>query len=66
MCSGAATPERIALSDKICAGLQVIEHLQDVDEDRARGRVYISWVRRRPRHARRAARAKGHRSIRIC
>jgi len=38
---GAATPERIALSDKICAALQIIEHLQDVDEDRARGRVYI-------------------------
>ena len=38
---GAATPDRIALSDKLCAGLQVIEHLQDVDEDRARGRVYI-------------------------
>jgi phytoene/squalene synthetase len=38
---GAATPDRIALSDKICAGLQVIEHLQDVDEDHARGRVYI-------------------------
>jgi phytoene/squalene synthetase len=38
---GVATPERIALSDKICAGLQVIEHLQDADEDRARGRFYI-------------------------
>lgn len=38
---GAATAERIALSDKICAGLQIIEHLQDVDEDRARGRIYI-------------------------
>jgi phytoene/squalene synthetase len=38
---GAATPDRIALSDRICAGLQVIEHLQDVDEDRARGRVYV-------------------------
>jgi phytoene/squalene synthetase len=38
---GAATPYRIALSDKVCAALQVIEHLQDVDEDRARGRVYI-------------------------
>jgi phytoene/squalene synthetase len=38
---GAATPERIALSDRICAALQVIEHLQDIDEDRARGRVYI-------------------------
>jgi len=38
---GAATPERIALSDKVCAGLQVVEHLQDIDEDRRRGRVYI-------------------------
>ncbi len=38
---GNATPVRIALSDKLCAGLQVIEHLQDVDEDAARGRVYI-------------------------
>ncbi len=38
---GTATPVRIALSDKLCAGLQVIEHLQDVDEDAARGRVYI-------------------------
>jgi phytoene/squalene synthetase len=38
---GDATPERLALSDRICAGLQIVEHLQDVDEDRARGRVYI-------------------------
>jgi phytoene/squalene synthetase len=38
---GVATPERIDLSDKICAALQVIEHLQDVEEDRARGRIYI-------------------------
>jgi squalene synthase HpnC len=38
---GAATPERIALSDAICAGLQVTEHLQDVAEDHARGRVYL-------------------------
>jgi squalene synthase HpnC len=38
---GAATPERIALSDKVCAALQIVEHLQDVDEDAARGRVYI-------------------------
>jgi phytoene/squalene synthetase len=38
---GAATPDRIALSDRICAALQIIEHLQDVDEDRARGRVYV-------------------------
>jgi squalene synthase HpnC len=38
---GSATPDRIALSDKICAGLQVTEHLQDVAEDSARGRVYL-------------------------
>jgi phytoene/squalene synthetase len=38
---GAATPDRIALSDRICAGLQVTEHLQDLAEDRARGRVYL-------------------------
>lgn len=38
---GAATPDRIALSDKICAGLQVTEHIQDVAEDYARGRVYL-------------------------
>jgi phytoene/squalene synthetase len=38
---GVATPARIALSDKICAALQIIEHLQDVDEDRARGREYV-------------------------
>jgi squalene synthase HpnC len=38
---GAATPQRIALSDRICAGLQLVEHLQDVAEDRSRGRVYL-------------------------
>ena len=38
---GAATRERVALSDAICAGLQVTEHLQDVREDFARGRVYV-------------------------
>jgi squalene synthase HpnC len=38
---GAATTDRIALSDRICAGLQLTEHLQDVAEDRARGRVYL-------------------------
>jgi squalene synthase HpnC len=37
----AATPDRIALSERICAGLQVIEHIQDVAEDYARGRVYM-------------------------
>ena len=38
---GAATPERIARSDRICDALQIIEHLQDVGEDYARGRVYL-------------------------
>jgi squalene synthase HpnC len=38
---GAATPERIALSDRVCAGLQVVEHLQDIAEDHARGRIYM-------------------------
>lgn len=38
---GAASADRIALSDRICAGLQVTEHLQDIAEDRARGRVYL-------------------------
>jgi squalene synthase HpnC len=37
----AATPERVALSDRICAGLQIVEHLQDISEDYARGRVYM-------------------------
>ena len=30
----AATPERVALSDRVCAGLQLVEHLQDIAEDR--------------------------------
>jgi squalene synthase HpnC len=38
---GRATPDRIALSDRICAGLQITEHLQDVAEDHGRGRVYL-------------------------
>jgi squalene synthase HpnC len=38
---GAATPGHLALSERICAGLQVTEHLQDVAEDHARGRVYL-------------------------
>jgi squalene synthase HpnC len=37
----AATPERIRWSDDVCTALQLVEHLQDVDEDAARGRVYI-------------------------
>lgn len=38
---GAATPDRIALSDDVCTGLQVVEHLQDVGEDLSNGRVYL-------------------------
>src|ERR1051326_7957219 len=37
----AATPERLALSDRICTALQVIEHCKDVAEDFAVGRVYL-------------------------
>jgi squalene synthase HpnC len=38
---GAATPDRIALSDRICTALQLAEHWQDVAEDRAAGRTYL-------------------------
>ncbi len=38
---GQASPERVALSDLMCAGLQVLEHLQDVYEDFERGRIYL-------------------------
>lgn len=37
----AATPDRLNASDQVCSGLQVLEHLQDVGEDAARGRVYL-------------------------
>jgi squalene synthase HpnC len=38
---GCSTPERAELSDAICSGLQVVEHLQDVAEDFQAGRVYL-------------------------
>jgi squalene synthase HpnC len=38
---GAATPERMRLSDRICTALQLAEHWQDVAEDLANGRVYL-------------------------
>lgn len=38
---GAATPEHIRRSDSVCTALQLAEHLQDVGEDLARGRVYL-------------------------
>lgn len=37
----AATPQRIALSNRVCTGLQLVEHWQDVAEDYRRGRVYL-------------------------
>jgi phytoene/squalene synthetase len=36
-----ATCERIAWSNQVCTALQLIEHLQDLGEDEARGRNYI-------------------------
>jgi squalene synthase HpnC len=36
-----ATPERITLSNSVCTGLQLTEHLQDVAEDLRRGRIYL-------------------------
>ncbi|MBB4962635.1 squalene synthase HpnC [Micromonospora polyrhachis] len=36
-----ASPRRVALSDRICTALQIVEHLQDVAEDRRRGRIYL-------------------------
>jgi squalene synthase HpnC len=38
---GLASPERVALSDRICTALQLVEHCQDVAEDLRRGRVYL-------------------------
>jgi squalene synthase HpnC len=38
---GAATPDRIAMSDRVCTGLQLVEHWQDVAEDLGRGRIYL-------------------------
>jgi squalene synthase HpnC len=38
---GAATPERVLLSDSVCTGLQLAEHWQDVGEDYGRGRIYL-------------------------
>jgi squalene synthase HpnC len=38
---GVATPERRALSDRVCTALQLAEHWQDIVEDSERGRVYL-------------------------
>jgi squalene synthase HpnC len=36
-----SSPARIALSNDVCRGLQIVEHLQDVAEDVAVDRVYL-------------------------
>ena len=38
---GLAAPHRLALSDRVCSALQIVEHCQDVGEDYRRGRVYL-------------------------
>lgn len=38
---GLASPARVALSDRICTALQLIEHCQDVAEDLRAGRIYL-------------------------
>ncbi|MGW0531248.1 squalene synthase HpnC [Streptomyces sp. NPDC003032] len=39
--TGTATPERLRLSDAVCTGLQIVEHIQDVAEDLRRDRIYL-------------------------
>jgi squalene synthase HpnC len=36
-----ASATRLALSNRICTGLQLIEHWQDIGEDYAAGRIYL-------------------------
>jgi squalene synthase HpnC len=38
---GVADARRVQLSDRVCAGLQLVEHWQDVREDAEHGRVYL-------------------------
>jgi squalene synthase HpnC len=38
---GQASPTAIELSDRVCTALQLLEHWQDVAEDRRAGRVYL-------------------------
>lgn len=38
---GADTPDNAALSDRVCTALQIVEHCQDVAEDRRAGRCYL-------------------------
>lgn len=34
-------PETVALSDRVCTALQLLEHWQDVGEDQRNGRIYL-------------------------
>jgi squalene synthase HpnC len=38
---GRPSAAQVALSDRVCTALQLIEHLQDVREDFQRGRIYL-------------------------
>ncbi len=38
---GAATAANVELSDRVCTALQLLEHWQDVAEDRCAGRIYL-------------------------
>ncbi len=38
---GQHSPQRVALSNRICTALQLVEHLQDVAEDYRAGRIYL-------------------------
>ncbi|WP_239308537.1 MULTISPECIES: squalene synthase HpnC [unclassified Frankia] len=38
---GVDTPDRVALSDRVCTALQIVEHCQDVAEDFTAGRIYL-------------------------
>lgn len=39
--AGQATAANLADSDAVCTGLQIVEHIQDVAEDRGNGRIYL-------------------------
>ena len=39
--AGQATAQNVADSDAVCTGLQIVEHIQDVAEDRGNGRIYL-------------------------
>jgi squalene synthase HpnC len=38
---GASTARRVELSDRVCTALQLVEHWQDIAEDRRAGRIYL-------------------------